>query len=391
MKNKGMRKWVSRIALLAVFGLVVRCAPASAPDTIQPNGAAVTILPTLVVATRAVEETQPPAWQGVGPDRPGVTDWQTVTPEERGMDPDRLADLQTAVKKEAIPLHSLLIIRGGAILSETYYSGYSANTRHTMYSVTKSFISTLVGIAIDQGIIGSVKQKVIDLLPGRRWDHLDAAKRAMTLEDVLTMRSGLDWTEGDPAYQALYSSDNWVDAVMDARMVAPPGQWFNYCSGCSHLLSAIVQQQTGEATQDFARRVLFKPLGIQGIAWEQDAQGIAIGGWGLELTPREMARLGYLFLHDGQWGGQPVVSRAWVRSATSAHALTGTDSQDFKYGYQWWIYPRHSAFLAMGSAGQTIFVAPDLDLIVVVTADLPTDHSPIFHLIDDYILPAVMD
>ncbi len=317
-----------------------------------------------------------------------TSSWRTTAPETQGVDPAKLKALQTAVKSRQVNLDSLLIIRNGWIISETYYNGQSQDTLHAQFSVTKSFISTLIGIAFDQGKLSQMDQRVLDLLPGMQLTNLDADKQAMTLEHLLTMSSGLDWTEGDPAYRAMYMSSDWVKWVMDEPMRAAPGKEFNYCSGCSHVLSAILQQQTGLKTVDYGQKYLLKPLGINHLNWEKDAQGIAIGGWGLELTARDMAKLGYLYLHQGMWQGKQVVSSKWVQAATTKHVSTDGPNG---YGYQWWTYPSHNAYMALGRGGQTIFVAPDLNLIVVTTANLSGGHEPIFGLIDDFILPAVED
>ena len=137
-------------------------------------------------------------------------------------------------------------------------------------------------------------------------------------------------------------------------------------------------------TRDFAEQDLFKPLGISNVYWETDAAGIPIGGWGLRLTPRDMAKLGYLYLRDGMWDGKQIVSAEWVERAT--RKLTGTDS-DLGYGYQWWTYPTLEAYTALGRYGQTIFVIPQLDMVIVTTAETD-DHTPIFELIEDYVFPA---
>ncbi len=209
----------------------------------------------------------------------------------------------------------------------------------------------------------------------------------MTLENVLTMNTGLDWVEGDPAYQKLYMSQDWAAYMLDLPMAAQPGTLFNYCSGCTHLLSTILQAQSGNAAT-FARKNLFDPLGITGYTWDTDNHSIPIGGWGLKLTPREMAKLGYLFLHNGQWDGKQVVSSAWVQAATQKH--TDTDG-NLGYGYQWWIYDKYGAYAALGRYGQTIFVVPDLNLVIVTTALSEDNHDRIFGLIDNYIVPAVKD
>jgi len=311
--------------------------------------------------------------------------WRTSPPEEQGMDSQKLAQMLAAVQQQHLDFHSLLVIRNGYIVSETYFPPYQQDTTHELYSCTKSFISTLIGIALDKASIDRINRKIVDFFPGRTFANLNPQKEAMTLEDLLTMRSGLDWQEGDPVYAALYRSPDWVKFVLDTPMATPPGSQFNYCSGCSHLLSAILQQATGMNTRDFAERTLFKPLGITNVKWETDSSGIPIGGWGLQLTSRDMAKLGYLYLRGGQWNGRQIVSAKWVEDATQKH--TDTDG-DLGYGYQWWTYPSLDAYAALGRYGQTIFVVPGIDLVVVTTAQME-NHDQIFKLIEGYILPAV--
>jgi CubicO group peptidase (beta-lactamase class C family) len=313
--------------------------------------------------------------------------WRTSPPETQGMDPQKLAQLLQAVRQEQLNLHSLLIIRNGSIVSETYFPPYTAETDHEVYSVTKSVMATLIGIAIDKRSIDRVNQPVADFFRGDTFQHADARKDAMTLEDLLTMRSGLDWQEQDATFREMYQSGDWVRFMLDMPMREPPGQQFRYCSGCSHILSAIIQRRTGMNTRDFAQRTLFEPLGIHTVTWEQDRQGMPIGGWGLRLTPRDMAKLGYLYLHDGMWDGQRIVSAAWIKAAVERH--TATDSKlGLGYGYQWWTYPTMRAYAALGRDGQTVFVVPDLQLIVVTTAQVD-GHAAIFKLIEQYIVPAV--
>jgi CubicO group peptidase (beta-lactamase class C family) len=182
----------------------------------------------------------------------------------------------------------------------------------------------------------------------------------------------------------MYRSLDWVQYVLDKPMSQPPGSQFNYCSGCSHILSAILQQTTGMNPRDFAEQYLFQPLGITNIQWDTDAEGIPIGGWGLQLTPRDMAKLGYLYIQDGQWDGGQIVSAEWVENATRKH--TETDGA-LGYGYQWWTYPSLAAYTALGRYGQTIFVIPDSDLVIVTTAGME-NHDEIFQLIEQYIVPA---
>jgi CubicO group peptidase (beta-lactamase class C family) len=342
------------------------------PETPGTASLAATVVPTSTAASAAYWPTQ---------------GWRTSSPEEQGMDAQQLAEMLKVIKEKKLNLHSLLIIRNGYLVSETYFGSYQQGDRHELYSCTKSFIATLIGIALDKGYLKGTDQRILDFFPKQTFANPDERKSAMTLEDTLTMRTGLDWEEGDPAYRAMYRSSDWVKYVLDEPMVAAPGKQFNYCSGCSHVLSAILQQATGTDTREFADQYLFQPLGISHVVWDVDSSAIAIGGWGLQLTPRDMAKLGYLYLHQGQWDGQQVVSAKWVEDATRTHAEAG---DDLDYGYQWWTYSALGAYMALGRYGQTILVIPELDLIVVTTAQMD-NHDEIFNLVQHHILPAVQE
>jgi CubicO group peptidase (beta-lactamase class C family) len=374
MKTNPLPHLTRGLALLGVLIWAVSgCSKSPAKDT-------PTMPPSQVQANTPLP-AQPPASVAYWP----TDDWRTSTPAEQGLQAEKLTQMLAEIQKQDLKLHSLLVIRHGYLVSETYYGSFQQDTRHDLYSVTKSFIATLIGIALDQGRIDSTGQRVVDFFPGQSFANLDAHKQAMTLEDVLTMRTGLDWLEGTPAYQELYMSPDWVQYMLDKPMVQAPGSQFNYCSGCSHILSAILQQTTGANPRDYAETNLFTPLGISKASWEANPAGIPIGGWGLKLTPREMAKLGYLYLHGGQWDGQQVVSAAWVENATRSHTGTG---DGLGYGYQWWTIPNAGGYAALGLFGQTVLVIPGSDLVIVATAQMP-GHDEIFRLVEQYILPAV--
>jgi CubicO group peptidase (beta-lactamase class C family) len=311
--------------------------------------------------------------------------WQISTPEEQGLDSETLAELFPAIAAPGTNLHSLIVIRNGAIVLEAYFPPHDADRIHVVFSVTKSFIATLVGIAMDRGYFASLDQPIVDFLPGATFANPDPRKAQVTLEHVLTMTSGLGWEETDPTFTALYNSQDWIEYVLGLPLEAAPGSRFHYCSGCSHILSAALQETTGANTLDFAQENLFGPLGIKDPYWETDRNGIPIGGWGLFLTPRDMAKLGSLYLNQGRWNGEQIVPAAWVAAAVQKQVETG---EALDYGYQWWVYPDYGAYAALGLGGQTVFVVPEQQLIVVTTADI-AGHGPIFDLIEDFILPAV--
>ncbi len=310
----------------------------------------------------------------------------SATPEEQGIDSAQLAlFFQAIAKNDSMDLYSVLVQRNGVVVAEVYIPPNTANSRHEIYSVTKSFSSTLAGIAIDQGKISSVDQRVLDFFPDQTFENDSREKQAITLENLLTMTSGLDWTETDPSFNSLYRSGDWLKFMLNLPVRTPPGETFYYCSGCSHVLSAIVLRATGTRQADFAEKNLFEPIGIQGARWELDSNGIPVGGWGLSLTTRELARFGQLFLNGGRWNGKQVVSRAWVEAATQARLDT---DGDWRYGYQWWIEPEYASYMALGKYGQMIFVQPETSLVVVFSAR-NADHKMETDMIEQLVLPAM--
>ena len=312
--------------------------------------------------------------------------WVTADPESVWLDSESLTEMlqimKTPIGKD---IHSIIVIRHGKIATEAYGTDYDQTKRHPIYSCTKSVVSTLVGIAIDEGLIDGVDVPLLSFFDYPDLANHDPRKEAITLENVLQMQAGLSWDEGFSAYEALYETNDWIKAMLDRPMVDDPGNVFHYCSGCSHLLTGILKSVTDEPLLDFAERQLFNPIGISPIDWEVDSSGIPIGGWGLSLTPREMAKLGYLYLHEGTWDGQQIVSEEWVHQSTVNIVPVGGPGG---YGYQWWLYPVYDMFAAMGMGGQEIYVLPEQDMVVVFTADLE-DTGVLFDLLENNILPAV--
>ncbi len=369
------------LLMLTLFASACSGAPATAVPTQVPV-TAVPPEPTAVSAETAVPPTAAPAAQ------PAVywpTDgWRTSTPEEQGMDSAPLAEMAAEIGERNMNIHSLLVIRNGYLVSENYFSGGTKDSIHVIFSATKSFISTLIGIALDQGAIATLDQPVLDYFPERPIANLDQRKESITLEDLLMMRSGLDWAQDDvQMFNEMKKQPDWVQYVLDRPMATAPGEKWVYCSGCSHLLSAILQEATGMNTRAFASQVLFEPLGISEMLWLADPHGIPDGGAGMRLKPRDMAKLGYLYLQDGQWDGQQIVSKEWVEKVTQRTAVI---DEHFGFGRHWFTVDSLNGYAALGSKGQIILVLPEVDLIVVSTAY--TDES-IFELVEKYVIPAI--
>jgi len=309
--------------------------------------------------------------------------WQTSTPEAQGVSSSALADLVDY--GAANDMDSVLVVRHGRIVAEAYYAPFRPGMRHLVNSVTKAVVGTLAGIAVQRGEIASIDEPVLESFRWRTVADADGFKAQVKIAHLLDMTSGIDWQEPlapvppESMLQMERSSD-WVGFVLDRPMANRPGTTFNYNSGDWHLLSAILSRKTGMDTLAYAHRTLFGPLGIADAAWRSDPQGIRTGGYGLSLQPRDMAKIGYLYLRRGQWAGQRIVPEAWVDRVFRAPVdMNLGSSPQFRYANGWWAIPEKRAYLAVGFLGQLIIVLPDADVVAVVTA---RGRSPLVPLID---------
>ncbi|MFX1537109.1 MAG: serine hydrolase domain-containing protein [Promethearchaeota archaeon] len=307
------------------------------------------------------------------------------------MDSSRLDAMIDYFKEQRYAVDSVLVVRNGYIVREEYI-GISEDQLHLIYSCTKSVISALIGIAIQEDYIQNVNQKIVDLFSEWNISQLDSWKQTITIEHLLSMTSGLSWMEdisyynSQNSYMKLVNSNDWIQFVLDRPMATEPGTAWNYNSGGSHLLSAILHLTTGNNTLVFAQEHLFNSLGISDILWTTDPQGIFFGGSGMKLKTRDMAKIGYLYLNNGTWDGEQIVPKEWVISSTEKFI---TLDSYVEYGYQWWIYPQLDAFSAVGWAGQRIFVIPKYNLVAVFTGSMETNVVSYYDMISDYIIPAI--
>jgi CubicO group peptidase (beta-lactamase class C family) len=292
--------------------------------------------------------------------------WRYSTPETQGIDSAKLAEALDYIRQHKINIHSLLLVRNGYVVLDAYFYPYEEKNVHDLASVTKSVTSTLIGIAIDQGKIKSVSQPVLDIFAQRSIANREALKERLTVESLLTMTSGLKCqsTENELTLHQMMESRDWLQFMLNLPVVDEPGSKFIYCSGGMHLLSGVISQTTGMSALEFARRSLFDPLGIQDAVWPADAQDINHGWGDLHLHPRDMAKLGYLWLNHGVWEGKHIVSPEWIAESTRVHVHTGGDSD---YGYGWWVRPKDKLYEAVGRGGQRITVLPEQNLVAVMT------------------------
>jgi CubicO group peptidase (beta-lactamase class C family) len=271
-------------------------------------------------------------------------------------------------------LHGLVVSRRGTVLLEHYAKGYSATRPMNVKSAAKSVISALTGVAIERGLIKGVDQPAADFFPELRRDA-DRRKAAITIEDLLTMRSGLESTSG-PNYGRWVQSRNWVTHALARPMVSDPGTAMVYSTGTSHVLSAILTKATKTSTWDLARTALGPVFGSRLARWPQDPQGIYFGGNDMLLTPRQMLAFGELYLNEGRHEGKPIVGRDWVRASCTPRTTSRFDPGR-EYGYGWWIddLGGHRTCYAWGYGGQFIMTFDDLDLVVVVTSSTETSDE----------------
>jgi hypothetical protein len=308
--------------------------------------------------------------------------WRTGTPESQGLDPAKLRQAYERFYSETdpdyVPAVSLLVVRNGVLVAEGYSRDRADIDRPgAIVSATKSFTSLLVGMARAQGHLDSLDAPLSALLP-------EAVARApdkgpITLRQLLTMRSGLDFDNTRFSLEMEHDARDGLGYVLGQPLLAEPGGTFDYKDADPYLVGAVLQARMGRPMGDFAREHLFGPLGITHYRWLEHADGTTYGPWGLYLTPRDMARVGQLLLQRGQWEGRQLVPEDWLDESTRARPPPDSVRNDaglahygLGYGYYWWVSAEHRAFFASGHGGQYILVRPDLQLVVVLTAEPDT-------------------
>jgi CubicO group peptidase (beta-lactamase class C family) len=310
-------------------------------------------------------------------------DWRLSTPEAQGVDSRKLLEMFQDIKaKGGSDLHSILIVKNGCLITESYLPPYHKETLHNLKSATKSILSALVGIALEKKYLRSLDQKVSEFYP----EYVsDPQKKEITLRHLLTMTAGLAWSYDQETASPM--SPNDLESWRTVPMRASPGEKFEYNTMLAHMMSAVLTKASGKSTKEFADSFLFGPLGISDVQWTKDNKGIYLGGAELFLRPRDMAKFGLLYLKKGVWNGQQVVPGEWVEESTSPKLTIAPDlhyAVAIKYGYWWWIPAQ--GYQARGYNGQYIIVRPDLKMVVVVTSE---NQGAIFQYLDPYIFQAV--
>lgn len=322
---------------------------------------------------------------GVGPDNGSGFEWTTADPADHDFDPDLLDTLTIRLSGGSLGrVTSLLIVKDGYLIYEQYFRGNTRDNLVSIYSCTKSISAALIGIAIGEGKIGGVDDRLFDYLDGYDLypeDMLDSLGReSLTLEHLLTMTAGFSWEEmdiiyGDPnnSYTQMVSSDDWIQFALDQPLTSKPGMTFEYNTGLSGLMAVVLKNSTGQTASAYARNKLFKHIGIDTCSWRNCPGDVPMTGNGLKLRPRDMAKFGWLYSQNGVWDGDTIVPSLWVEASLDPHVTLPSGKG---YGYQWWMVtvtddqgnPFYMPY-ALGWGGQHIFVPPIADMVIVVTAD----------------------
>ena len=342
-----------------------------------------------------------------------------ATPESQNLSSSKLNEAVTKITGgDYGKIHSLLITRNNYLVLENYFAGFKREDMHRIESATKSISSALIGIAIEQGKIKDVQTKVLEFFPEyKNIENVDPRKKNVSLESVLTMTPGFQWDESSFSFlnpkndaMRMVESPDSIKYVLDLPLNDTPGNStyqgeFIYNSGCSMLLSGILKNSSGQTAEEFAINQLFKPLGIKQWYWSSVMDGAINTAWGLSLRPLDMARFGIMFLNDGRWLDDQVVSREWAQVSTSKHVNTVKKRHDHiekrAYGYQWWRFidddsivsnlAINDIYYALGYGGQLIIVIPHLKMVVVSTGSNHFNSWLFLDVLRDYIFPAVLD
>ena len=349
--------------------------------------------------------------------------WEVGSAAEVGLSTARITEMMDYIGSVADHnIHSVLIFRDGELLFEEYFEGYlystdppgsngdliqyDRETDHYLASVSKSVTSVIFGAAVKAGYIESVDEPLVDILPEYS-DILTGEKAEITLKHLLTMSSGLHWDEWSTSFEdptndvrALFMEEDPIAYILSKYMTNPPGAEFHYNSGGTNVLGAVIEKKTGMSLLDFGNQKLFDPLDVQGGIWEKIAGGYFFASGGLYLRPRELSKIGYLFLNGGYWKDKQVITEDWITESTSGYIVTDDlIPQADTYGYQWWRMDfwannqSYDCFFAAGWGDQFMFVFPDQDMIITINCGnfLQGGSISIFDLIENYILPGLSD
>ena len=349
--------------------------------------------------------------------------WEVKSADESGLNSSQLCDMVDFIESvEEDNIHSILIIKDSRLVFEKYFEGYlyvnnppgadgdyilyDKETDHYLASVSKSVTSVIFGVAVKEGYIQNVDELLVDILP--EYDSiLTGDKAGITLKHLLTMSSGLHWDEFSSSFTspandiyALFHEEDPIAYILSKYMINSPGAEFMYNSGGTNVLGAVIERKTGKRLLDYGNEVLFDPLNIQGGLWETMAGGYMFASGGLYLRPRELSKIGFLFLNDGYWENTQIITEDWIDESSRSYIETDELIPEAdSYGYQWWIMDfqvnskTYDCFFAAGWGDQFMFIFPDQEMIVTINCGNYHQYGriSIFELVEDYILEALTD
>jgi len=306
------------------------------------------------------------------------------TPEEQGVSSAALLEFIDAADRELASLNSVMLVRHGHVVAEGWWAPYDGGTRHELYSLSKSFTSTAVGLTIGEGRL-SLDDPVVKFFPDDLPTEPGKQLPGMRVRDLLSMSTG---HESEPKFAG--TTQAWTKTFLAQNVPFKPGTHFLYNTPATYMLSAIVQRQTGMTVLDYLRPRLFEPLGIENPTWGMSPQGVSLGGYGLSVRTEDIAKFGQLYLQKGMWRGRQLISPAWIAAATARQTSNGSSPQsdwDQGYGYQFW-RSRHGAYRGDGAFGQYCLVMPEQDAVLAITSGLK-DMQAVLNLVWDKLLPAL--
>ena len=312
-----------------------------------------------------------------------IWEWQHDTLENHNINVSQINSVHSTI--DQYPINAEVIVKDGVVVDEYYKDGYDENSVFTLQSTSKSITSAIVGIAIDKGYIESVNVPISNYFP-QILEYGSEYKNQITIWHLLTHTTGLNVSD-TANWSEWLASPNWVDYVLEREATSRPGTVFNYFTGNTHLLSAIVQQATGQTLYEFGKENLFDKLDMESVECGADPQGISDGGNGFAMNIYDMAKIGELFLNKGNWNGEQIISEQWINNSTATQFERNSGSAD--YGYQWWVRTfgenNHPAFFAQGHYGQYIFVVPDLNLVVALTSHYEGSSSIYWQIMNNIV------
>lgn len=327
-------------------------------------------------------------------------DWPTSSPEDQGLDSSVLAIAVVSAQQTGF-MDCLLVVRNGYLVTEAYFNDYDAETGHNVKSVSKSFLSAMVGIALQQGHFDSLDQRIASLFFDEMTTNVDPRVHSITVRHLLTMRAGFDIDQN--TYGTIYNSSNWVKTTLHLSLVDDPGNAFHYNTFSTHLLATALARATGMSAMEFGKAHLFDPLKIECKQWQTDPQGNYFGGNNMYFTPRDAARFGLLYLNGGALDGEQILPEGWVEDCIHNSAggdWVWGDMREMGYGRLWWTgaLGGYEFFTALGHGGQYVLVFPEIQMIVVTTSvseigwELADEHErAVASLVNDYVLTAVAE